>query len=202
MKAYLVPFGTRCNSAIIVNSILSQPRLPFDWTQMNVLSMKKVLELERSDIESFWDFYFSDIDERHYNNTTGSWFPHDKFTSEELIKTKEKYIRRTQRLFTSLESDIPKVFIIFFGFPTGIEETMVKLLLSSANKRSKAKNIFIVCNGKNEELVEDNVYYIFENLSCSAEEKDESWDRLTKVLAEKIKILLTKLEIEPIPIPT
>ena len=189
---------------MLTNAIVNQPRLPFDWTQMNVLSMKKVVELDHSEIADFWNFYFSCIDESNYNDSTGSWFPHDTFQAEEKTKTIEKYIRRTERFLEILDMEIPKVFVILFGFPDEFNMVKTSLLIATLKHRSKGQNVFLVCNAKEEETIDNDTFYMYETLDCLPHEKDEneSWERLTHVLTERVKRLLHSLKLEAIAIPS
>ncbi len=200
MKTYLIPFGFRCNAAIVTNAIVDQPRFVFDWTQMNIQSMINVLNLEPSDMQTFWKQYFSQLDNENRHTETSSWFPHDNFkTEEEKIETVNKYIRRTERLYNLMKTESHVIFLIFNGFPEpdSLEKSQV---LINALLAKKSNNIsFIVCNScfLNQEIM--NLNLIYEPLLASNNTSDNDWDDLTSRITARIKIILAEKDIQISP---
>lgn len=203
MKTLLIPMGMRCNAAIVTNSIVNQPRLPFDWAQIDIDSMIQCLEISKEDIELFWTEYFNQVDSSHHHLTTNSWFPHDNFDTEEnKIQTIKKYVRRHQRLLALLEQESHKIYVIFFGFPIPETSSFYTLyqsakLIESITKVSKGTNTFVVCNAKKNEEKTENIHFIYERLEETVE--GDSWDILTKKIEARIRQFLLSQQTEPTP---
>lgn len=160
METYLIPLGFRCNAACITKEIVDQPRFVFDWVQMNVDSMIQVLHLNSSEIHTYWEKYFSELDEKNYHKTTGSWFPHDSFTSEkEKTDTIEKYVRRTERLHQVFKTNTHIIFLVFHGFPKGDTIMNSKKLITAVTSLKSKKVSFIVCNSCFESVDLENIYF-------------------------------------------
>lgn len=183
----------RCVSAEISQCFVQQPRFPFDWCQMNPDSMKKVIELEKENVKPFWSFYFSEIDDTCHHKRTGSWFPHDVFTPEEIDKTIAKYTRRTIRFLDVLESEPMKIFLIVFGFPEENSSKIVNLLYHSLSERTKSKCFFLVGNALiSEEDVEiENMHFFYAKLD-NKNIGQEDWKTLIHIASEKISCFLQK----------
>jgi hypothetical protein len=200
MQTLLIPMGLRCNAAIVTKAIVSQPSLPFDWTQMNIESMKTVLQLKEESIRGFWETYFSTLDETNHNQQTNSWFPHDLFGSpEETRNTVDKYERRTKRLLQAFDSPTPKVFLIFFGFPESDSLEKTAHLIMAIRSRVNVEHSFIVCNAKYDETTIENIHFIYEKLPEIVEdEKEDSWSMLTKHVEQRVRKLVESLNLEAI----
>jgi hypothetical protein len=199
MDVQLIPLGIRCNAAIVTNAIVNQPRLPFDWAQMNVNSMIDVLQLKKEHVNTYWTNYFSFLDKDFYHTQTKSWFPHDDFSNEEKEKTVEKYERRTNRLIDVLDSPIPKVFHIFFGYPDHESLEKANSLILAIRSRITSPHIFLICNAQRNEFQLDNVYFFYEVLPEKVDiENEDSWSILTKNVEKRVREFLVKLHVEPI----
>jgi hypothetical protein len=200
MKTYLIPFGFRCNAAIVTNAIVDQPRFVFDWTQMNIHSMIHVLNLEPSGMQTFWTQYFSKLDNENRHTETSSWFPHDKFTTEEeKVATLNKYIRRTERLYNLMKTDSHVIFLIFNGFPE-IDSLDKSHFIINALLAKKSSNVsFIVCNScfLNQEVM--NLNLIYEPLLESNTTADNDWNDLTSRITTRVKTLLAEKDIQISP---
>lgn len=191
--------GLRCNAAMLTDGIISQPRLPFDWTQMNVESMKQVCFLTEETSKTFWTDYFSSLDETNHHRDTNSWFPHDKFRSlEEKEKTIDKYVRRTKRLQDVLDSHIPKIFVLFFSYPELDSLEKADEILTSLKKRTKGHSKFIICNALHYETQIDDTWFIYEKIPKKEEDDDENdtYKKLTKSLEERVRKLLQEWQVE------
>lgn len=194
MSEYFIPVGTRCASAEVSQLIVNQPRLPFDWTQMNVWTMKKVIELEKNSVRSFWEYYLSDLDETKHNRTTQSWFPHDSFSDDvEKNATIDKYTRRTNRLISVLESPVKKIFFIMFGFPEIISYEIVNILYDALKRRTNNNCYFIVCNALiSPDMDIDDMYLFYEKLENESGNDDANWKELVKKAHSKVVEILEK----------
>ncbi len=182
---------------MITNAIVNQPRLPFDWVQMNLKSMEKLICLQEDFIQMFWEDYFSNLTDTNHNPETQSWFPHDTFTPEEITKTVEKYCRRTQRLQSALQDETHKVFVIFFGFPQAGLQYFVDTLVNAIRRRCQSSFSFVVCNAYFEEKEDGFICYLHEQIGDKLDDKD--WEDLTKRLEERIRLYLRCKEYEVIP---
>jgi len=202
MKVVVLPFGMRCNTAIAVNAIVNQPRLPFDWTQMNEESMLRVLQLNKDDTILFWTIYFSNIDETNHHRTTGSWLPHDSFQSEEEKNASvEKYVRRTVRLHKAISRKEHKVFIIFFGFPETNSMRIAEKLIYTIQSVCKENYSVIICNALHQQFREGNLFFIYEPLiSTDSNDENKDWDDLTKRVELRLRDIFTEQSFEPIPL--
>jgi hypothetical protein len=197
MRSYLIPLGTRCNSAILTSRIVNQARFPFDWVQMNVESMRDVVHLESDQVKEFWTTYFSEIDSAKYNTKTGSWFPHDSFSSEEEKKeTIEKYVRRTERLHSVLDSNQHVTYLIVFGFPQ--EENIEKVLelTFAVRNRQRGPVSFIICNAMIQEATKEDIVFMYEKLEGGKGYED--WENLATRLEARIRQHLEKEGIEAV----
>jgi hypothetical protein len=200
MQAYLVPLGVRCNAAMVTSAIVDQPRFVFDWAQMNLYSMIKVLNLEPNQIRTFWIEYFSKLNEAKRHVETNSWFPHDTFsTDDEMSETVEKYIRRTQRLHAVIKSDTPIFFLIFHGYPDMKTQETTWELLNAVVARRSDKISFIVCNASYVNDGDNNVYLIYEPLLPPHDKEEKNWEDLTNRVKERVRLLLQKKNISIIP---
>ena len=202
MKTVLIPLGMRCNSATIINNIVPQPRLPFDWTQMNAYSMSRVLQLNKENIHSFWTEYFSQIDATHHHTKTNSWFPHDNFTTdEEKIASVEKYVRRTHRLQDALNRPEHKIFLIFFGFPEVGNHLTAVHLLTTLETLCKENYSVIMCNVFIENYYNANMYHMYEPLIASGSpDENYDWDILTKKIENRLRMFLSEKGYEVVPL--
>jgi hypothetical protein len=202
MKVLLIPFGMRCNAAMAVNAIVNQPRLPFDWTQMNPESMLNVLQLSRESTQSFWESYFSEMDTTNHNKRTASWLPHDAFMTEEERKASvEKYVRRTIRLQEALASEEHKVFVVFFGYPLADTLDTTRKLISGIQDSCKENYSIIICNAMYQEYRDESLYFIYEPLiNTGSDDENKDWDDLTKRVETRIRLLLEDKVWEPVPI--
>jgi hypothetical protein len=202
MEAYLVPVGFRCNAACITKEIVDQPRFVFDWVQMDIDSMVHIIHLKSSEIRTYWETYFSELDEKKYHKTTGSWFPHDSFESEkEKALTVEKYIRRTERFHQVLKTNIHVYFLIFHGFPDIDTLHKSKHLITEITFLKSTNISFIVCNSIYENIQMENIYLLFEPLYQVYENSDKDWDDLTNRLTTRIKLLLKDKNTTIVPFP-
>lgn len=199
MSIQLIPLGIRCNAAIVTTAIINQPRLPFDWTQMNVGSMIQVMFLKEN-LREYWTTYFSNLDSNNYHRVTKSWFPHDEYTSaEEKANTIEKYIRRTNRLIHVLDSPIPKVFLIFFGYPEYDSLEKATQLIMCLRSRISAHHKILVFNAQYIEKQIDNIYFFYEKLPEDVkDEKEDAWSMLTKNVEKRVRNILSEWNVEPI----
>lgn len=202
MKVVVIPFGMRCNTAMAVNAIVNQPRLPFDWTQMSEQSMIQVLQLNKEDTVSFWKTYFSNIDETNHHAKTGSWLPHDSFkTEEEKEASVEKYVRRTVRFQNALSREEHKVFVIFFGFPGGNTMFVTQTLLHALHLFCKEKYSVIICNAGHQQYKQDNLFFIYEPLyQTNSEDENKDWNDLTKRVEMRIRDIFIEQSFEAVPI--
>jgi len=202
MKVLVIPFGMRCNAAMAVNAIVNQPRLPFDWTQMSVESMLDVLQLSRGSTQSFWENYFSEMDTTNHNKRTGSWLPHDGFTTEEERKASvDKYVRRTIRLQETLAREEHKIFLVFFGFPLADTLDTTRKLISGIRDSCKENYSIIICNALYQEYRDETLYFIYEPLfQTDSDDENKDWDDLTKRVENRIRVLLEDKVWEPLPI--
>jgi hypothetical protein len=202
MKVLVIPFGMRCNAAMVANAIVNQPRLPFDWTQMSPESMLEVLQLSRESTQSFWESYFSEIDTTNHNKRTGSWLPHDTFVTEEERKaTVDKYVRRTTRLQEALAREEHKVFLVFFGFPVADTLDTTRKLISGIRYSCKENYSIIICNAVYQEYRDDFLYFIYEPLlQTESDDENKDWNDLTKRVENRIRVLLEDKVWEPVPI--
>jgi len=192
----------RCNSAKVVDAIVKQPRLPFDWTQMNEETMIQVLQLSKETTVPFWKSYFSNIDTTNHNRLTGSWLPHDTFvTEEERHFSVEKYVRRTMRLQTALSRDEHKVFVVFFGFPEIHTMSITEKIIHGIRTRCKENYSVILCNARFQQYKEGNFFFIYEPLHQTAsEDENKDWNDLTARIEMRIRGILTEQAYEPLPI--
>jgi hypothetical protein len=202
MKVLVIPFGMRCNAAMVANAIVNQPRLPFDWTQMSPESMLEVLQLSRGSTQSFWESYFSEMDTTNHNKRTGSWLPHDTFVTEEERKaTVDKYVRRTTRLQEALAREEHKVFLVFFGFPVADTLDTTRKLISGIRYSCKENYSIIICNAVYQEYRDDFLYFIYEPLlQTESDDENKDWNDLTKRVENRIRVLLEDKVWEPVPI--
>lgn len=202
MKVLLLPFGMRCNASMVANAIVNQPRLPFDWTQMNAHSMIEVLQLTKERNHSFWEQYFSEIDTTNHHKRTGSWLPHDKFTTEsERSSSVDKYIRRTIRFQEALSRKEHKVFIIFFGYPGADTPEITRKLVTAIGDSCKENYSIIICNALHQEYRDNILYFIYEPLiHTESNDENKDWDDLTKRVENKIRAILEEKGWEPVPI--
>lgn len=202
MKVVVVPFGMRCNTAMAVNAIVNQPRLPFDWTQMNEQSMMYILQLEKDHTISFWKEYFSNIDETNHHKMTGSWLPHDAFrTEEEREASVEKYVRRTVRLQEALSRKEHKVFVIFFGFPQANSISIAQKLIQTIDTVCKENYSIIICNASQQQLRKGNLFFIYEPLiPTDSKDENKDWDDLTKRVEIRIRDIFTEESFEAVPL--
>jgi hypothetical protein len=200
MNIQLIPLGIRCNAAYVTDAIVKQPRLPFDWTQMNVNSMIDVLFLKKEHIQEYWTKYFSNLDANSHHNETRSWFPHDEFkTPEEKEATIQKYIRRTHRLVDMLNSPIPKVFLIFFGYPENNSMERAQKLILSIGNRVNTQHRFLIWNAKYQEIQMENISFFYEKLPEKGEdEKNDTWNMLTKAVEKRVRQILLDNKLQPI----
>jgi len=199
MQAYLIPLGFRCNAAMVTNAIVNQPRFVFDWTQMNIQSMIKVLELQPSEIRVFWIQYFAHLNKDKRHTETNSWFPHDTFiTEDDMSETVEKYIRRTKRLHQLFNIDAHIIFLIFHGYPQADSLEKSKEIMSAMVEKKSTNVSFILCNASylNEENA--NVYLLHE-LFVSTDDEVTDWDDLTKRVTSRVKLFLEEKHIEITP---
>lgn len=196
MKSYLIPLGIRCNAAMITKAIVDQPRFPFDWAQMNVESMRDVIHLEKENIKEFWTKYFSSIDDT-FHTSTGSWFPHDNFSIEEIESTIQKYIRRTERLQKVLNSSEHVTYVIMFGFPEKDCISKVLELTFAIKALQQGSCSFIVCNAWKQETEREDCTFIFEELYEI--QGSDSWENLTQRLVKRVKNHLDSNNIDVIP---
>jgi hypothetical protein len=200
MKVLLLPLGMRCNAAMAINPIVNQPRLPFDWAQMNVNTMVQVFHLSKENTPSFWESYFSNLDDTNHNKTTGSWLPHDTFSTEEERKISvEKYVRRTIRLQETLTREEHKIFVIFFGFPEPNNMRTLKQLYDIIDEKCKTNYSIIACNVVYEESILLDMFLIYERLHDTGNE-DSDWADMTTRISKRISDILTKNEYEAIPV--
>jgi hypothetical protein len=185
-----------------LNAIVNQPRLPFDWTQMSVESMLDVLQLSRGSTQSFWENYFSEMDTTNHNKRTGSWLPHDGFTTEEERKASvDKYVRRTIRLQETLAREEHKIFLVFFGFPLADTLDTTRKLISGIRDSCKENYSIIICNALYQEYRDDFLYFIYEPLlQTESDDENKDWDDLTKRVEKRIRVLLEDKVWEPVPI--
>lgn len=200
--SYFVPVGSRCASVEIAQKIISQPRFPFDWCQMNVWSMKKVIELEQDYSKEFWSMYFSELDDTKHHTKTQSWFPHDSFsTNIEMNMTVEKYVRRTERLLQILESPTNKVFLIVFGFPEESSSEATNILYHALKAKAKGNNLFLVCNAAilEEDKEIDNMYFFYIKLQSHSESDIQNWNTFIEEASLKVKFILNKKGISICP---
>lgn len=199
MTTHLIPLGMRCSAAQITNAIVSQPRFPFDWVQMNAESMRDVIHLKPTEIRKFWTDYFSSIDDTKHT-ITGSWFPHDEFTDEEKEKTIDKYVRRTERLHSVLNLQSHVTYVIVFGFPE--QDTIEKVLelTFAICCRQEGSCSFIICNGMIPEIEKENMTFIYEKLGELNGFQD--WEDLTTSLEQRVRKILLEKQIKVIPFTT
>jgi hypothetical protein len=202
MKVLVIPFGMRCNAAMVANAIVNQPRLPFDWTQMSLESMLDVLQLSRESTQSFWESYFSEMDTTNHNKRTGSWLPHDTFMTEDERKMSvEKYVRRTIRLQEALAREEHKVFLIFFGYPMAETLDTTRKLISGIRDSCKENYSIIICNALHQEYRDESLYFIYEPLiHTESDDENKDWDDLTKRVETRIRLLLEDKMWDPISI--
>lgn len=189
MKSYIIPLGMRCTAVELTNTIVNQPRFPFDWTQMSVKSMCDVIHLEAPEIKSFWTDYFSSVDDTKHTKS-GSWFAHDDFTDKSSII--DKYCRRTERLQSVLQSKTHVTYVIVFGFPEqdSIEKVLELAFVIRCHHQGPCS--FIVCNGTIQEGEEEDMIFLYEKL-------EEDWEDLKKRLEHRIRKIIEQKQIEPIP---
>lgn len=201
MKVLVIPFGMRCNAAMVANAIVNQPRLPFDWTQMSPESMLEVLQLSRESTQSFWESYFSEIDTTNHNKRTGSWLPHDAFVTEEERKASvEKYVRRTIRLQEALAREEHKVFLVFFGYPGADTLNTTRKLISGIRDSCKENYSIIICNAVHQEYRDELIYFMYEPLlHTDSDDENKDWNDLTKRVETRIRAIFIEKSFEPIP---
>jgi hypothetical protein len=202
MEYFFVPTGTKCMSAEIAQAIVSQPRFPFDWCQMNEWSMKKVIELDKESVSGFWQMYFSEIDDLKYHKITKSWFPHDSFTNEkEMEMTIAKYTRRTERFLNILKEPAPKIFFIAFGFPEENSAEKVNVLYHALSQQTLNNCFFIICNALilEEDKEVDNMYFFYIKLENQEASDLANWKELVTKSREKVHQILQKKNIKVIP---
>ncbi len=198
MKSYLIPLGMRCNAAIITNRIVNQARFPFDWVQMNVESMRDVIHLKTEEIETFWSSYFSKIDETKHNTETGSWLPHDAFSTPDEIKdTLQKYVRRTNRFQAVLNSPHHVIYVIVFGFPEQENIEKILELTFAIRTRQHGPCSFLICNGMIQEVKKDDIQFLYEKLD--GEKGYEDWEDLANRLEKKIRDILIFNQFDVVP---
>jgi hypothetical protein len=188
----IIPLGMRCSGAIAIRQILNidQPSFVFDWSQMSIKTMIDIINLEKSDVNGFFDSYFSaGFNSEKNHNLNGDWLPHD-FTDGgySIDEIKERHIRRTLRFLNELEKPNSKKFLTFFGpyLSWEIEENsekikIINLLKETVTKRSNRDSDlkFLSVNAwdtntENNEI--DNFYT-----------KIVNWDDSEKEVAEWLK---------------
>ncbi len=114
----IIPLGMRCSGAIAIREMLNidQPSFVFDWSQMSIKTMVDIISLEKTDVNGFFDSYFSfGFNSEKKHNINGDWLPHDFIDGYSIEEIKEKYIRRTLRFLNELEKPDSKKFLTFFG---------------------------------------------------------------------------------------
>jgi hypothetical protein len=198
MKGHLIPLGLRCNAALITNAIVNQPRFPFDWVQMNAESMRDVIYLEAGQIKDYWISYFSNLDDTNHNVQTGSWFPHDSFSTEkEKDETIQKYVRRTERFLRVLDSSDHVVYLIVFGFPEYTNIDKILEVTFAIRNRHIGSYSFIICNGMIPEDEKEDTVFLYEKLG--GEKGYEDWEDLAKRLEQRVRNHLASKNIEAVP---
>ncbi len=108
----IIPLGTRCSAAYIVqrNLNLRTEAYPFDWMDIHLKNIGKFLDLNYDQVEPFVRKYFSEI-QSNQRHPDGTWFPHDVYGGYDHKEMTEKYVRRFLRLHNKLRSGEQLIFL-------------------------------------------------------------------------------------------
>ncbi len=180
-ETIFLPFGTRCNSASIIDHKLNKrsASYPFDWIDISLKTMLEFLNMDRNNIPAHISNYLDHVNAETQRHEDGTWFPHDFADPLDVIK--EKYIRRFHRLFDLLESDKDIIFLTILPHLTPDSGIGFYKIADKINTIVKGKCTFIAVNlfGKDEDFQPENIIHFYVPLV--------SWETFDNSIIEKIK---------------
>lgn len=141
---HIISIGDHCAPAICLKQCgLRTEAFPFDWivtskqckyTCSNFAWVVNTIIYLISNTNTVHEFVEKLFHSSHFDRLTKTnhehniWFPHDSFDSiETRIETKEKYMRRFNRLITTIRSGDPITFILI-SRGNGVDDKLFKLL--------------------------------------------------------------------------
>ncbi len=171
MKNFIC-FGMRCNTAFILRWILNLQKqsLPFDWNVMNTQTQLEILKHHNSP-EIMIDIYnklfsnstFNFNEKKSFEN---SWFPHDEIFIENIDNIRDKYIKRTNRLYDIIHNSDKKIFLTLFLWESN---DCGKMFLNTIEESCIKNFLLITINGSIDEIFTNN--YINMNVKFVPEEE-------------------------------
>ncbi len=181
------PFGTRCNSASIINGVFHKRFIsyPFDWIDINIKTMLKFISIEPDQIEPFFTEYFQNFNmatQKH--NEDGTWFPHDfiAFQDKDIVKEiTERYIRRFKRMHTLFESGQDILFFTIFPYVEDVEEDYFNIR-NILKKRVKGESIFLTINFNYSDFEVANMINFYVQLSRD----EDGWAKFDQEVVKKL----------------
>lgn len=154
-----ISFGFRCDTSLILRKTLylQNESLPFDWVQLSIDTQINIIKLylNKDSIENFYNNLFGDtFNFNEKKSIDGSWFPHDEFEDKSIVI--QKYIRRTNRLFSLLDKSERKIFLTIFQWNENNSNTNnVTKLIDTLNGLKINDYLLITINGLVDEKINE-----------------------------------------------